>query len=52
MSILCKIFGHKWASTKFLDWLDDKTNFHCLRCGKQIRHIGGTLWRNRNKEDQ
>ena len=47
--MLCKLFGHKFISSKLSDWLKDKTNFICKRCGKRVKNVEGTLWKNRNR---
>ena len=37
--MFCKIFGHKWESSKLQDWMKDGTNFICKRCGKKAKSL-------------
>lgn len=45
---LCKIFGHKFMPGGIEEWLENGTNFICIRCQKRTKKFKETLWKNRN----
>ena len=40
MKIFCLLFNHKIKSTSLDEWIRNRNNFYCIRCGRKFKRIG------------